>query len=167
MTTRNGVMSVHFQDAYGVEGTSTVNILIDGTKTVDALVADLLTLSGVFVSLSQGLELKETLSLSFGTVGEGVPVGDIEKGTAWNFGDAASRYATGVFIPDVEPAILDANGLVDLTNVAVGDFIAYMTTPFTVVTVCSKDQRPLTTFKDVMVAFRKHRKALERRTKEA
>jgi len=166
VTARLAIMTVSFQDAYGIEGTSSINVSIDDTATLATIVANLLTLSGYFVALSAGKELGETLKLSFGTPSSEAGVGDIEKGTLWNFRPAINDYASNVFVPDVEPLILDSAGLVDLTNIAVTDFIGGMTAATGAVTPINKDARALTSFKDVAVAFRKHRKALERRTKE-
>lgn len=165
MATKNGLISVETQDAYGITGTTNYFVTIDDTKTVAQMMTDVNNIVSKQQVLSQGATMKGSIRVELSGLG-GTPAGDIEKGALFNFTNASDPYATGYFIPDVSPSILDANGLVDLTNSDVQAWITALTTAGTVITVVTKGVRALTGLKDALIAFRKHRKPLERRTKE-
>ena len=165
MATVNGLISVEVTDAYGITGTTVYNVIADDTKTIAQLMTDVDGLVTAQQLLSQGATTKGSVRLSMSGLG-GTPAGDIEKGGLFNFSNATDGYATGFFVPDINPAVLDSNGLVDLTNVDVAAFITFLTTAHTVITVVTKGVRALTALKDALIAFRKHRKPLERKTRE-
>jgi hypothetical protein len=160
-------MTAHIVDKYGIPGQATVTISIDDTKTVAQLLTDLGTYSGDIAPMTAGVIVKESILLEVPTGNDPtLAAGDIEKGALFNFNNASTTFATGVLIPDVSPSILNANGLVDLTNANVTAFIAFMTTVHTVITVVTKGLQALTTLRDALIAFRKHRKPLSRKTTE-
>lgn len=153
-------------DSYGIDGTEDVNITIDDTKTIAQLLTDVGSWALLYQEMSQGALTEYWVKV------HGVPVsipsaaGDIEKGALFNFNNATDVYATGIQIVDIKPAVLNAAGLVDLTNTTVGDFVTFVTTAHTVITIVTKGVRALTALRDALINFLKHRKALTRRTKE-
>ena len=161
----NGTISIEVTDALGISGTTLYNITADDTKTIAQLMTDVLGLVDVQQPLSQGATQRGKVTLSTAEIG-GTPAGDIEKGVLFNFNNATDAYASGFFVPDVNPAILNSSGLVDLTNTEVTAFITFLTTAHTVIVIVTKGVRALTALKDALIAFRKHRKPLSRRTKE-
>lgn len=165
MTSLNGGVSIEVVDTYGISATTYYSIIADDTKTVAQLMTDVASLGTAQQNLSQGATTRVRVNLEAPGFG-GTPAGDIEKGALFNFSNASDAYATGYLVPDVNPAVLDANGLVDLTNTDVTAFIAFLTTAHTVITIVTKGVRALTSLKDALIAFRKHRKPLSRRTKE-
>ena len=165
MATLNGLISVETVDSYGITGITNYSVTVDDTKTVAQAMTDLNTIVSAQQVLSQGATSKASIRLEMSGLG-GTPAGDIEKGALFNFSNASDAYATGYFIPDVNPSILNASGLVDLTNSDVTAFITALTTAHTAITVVTKGVRALTALKDALIAFRKHRKPLARRTKE-
>lgn len=167
MATQQGLVSVRFLDAYGIPGQTTYNITMDDTKTIAQLLTDVNDLATATEALSQANEYRTqvTIVADPGTT----PVrgaGDIEKGGLFNFSNASDEYKTGILIPDVNPAILNGAGLIDLTNTSVTDWITFLTTAHTVITVVTKGVRALSGLVDALITFRKHRKPLARKTKE-
>lgn len=167
MATILGVMSARVQDQYGISATAPVNVSVDDTKTVAQLMTDVATYGTDLAALTQGIVSEATVKLIHTTGADPATAsGDVEKGALFNFNNGSDPYAYGVTIPDVNLSILNAQGLVDLTNSSVTAFITFMTTAHTAITVVTKGVRALTSLRDALIAFRKHRKPLERKTKE-
>lgn len=162
----NGLMSARVVDAYGIETTTDQFISIDNTKTVAQLVTDVGAWALLVQEMSQGAVTEYWVKVIQEPVSIPTAAGDIEKGALFNFNNASDPYATGFQVPDVSPDILTAQGLVDLTNTTVADFITFMTTAHTAITVVTKGVRALTSLRDALINFRKHRKPLTRKTKE-
>jgi hypothetical protein len=142
-------------------------VTIDGTKTIDQLVTDALAYEGEVTGLSQGQVTKTVVALNAHIVSDpSLGSGDIEKGGLFNFENGSDPYLQGYLIPDIAPSVLNAGGLIDLSNSNVTSFVTWMTAAHTVVTVVTKGVRALTALKDALIAFRKHRKPLSRKTKE-
>jgi len=161
------IASYEFVDAYGITGTTLLNIEVDNTKTLSQIDTDLALIAADLAPLSQGVLTKVTFRQVIGDLGDpSTAVGDIEKGALFNFSNATDEYATGILIPDVNPAILDSSGKIDLTNADVTTFITAMTTAATAITVVTKGVRALAGLIDALITFRKHRKPLTRKTKE-
>ena len=167
MATQQGLVSIEYLDAYGIPGTVDFFITIDDTQTVAALITDVNNLGSDTNALTQAYHKSTKVSV-FAFTNSATPdgVGDIEKNAVFNFSNVEDHYAQGYAIPDVNPAILNANGLVDLTNGSVTTWIAYLTTAHTVITVVTKGVRALSGLIDALISFRKHRKPLARKTKE-
>jgi len=162
-----GVVSVHIVDSYGIPGQAPILVECDDTKTLAQLTSDIQDYVTIVQGLTQGVPVEGTITLRFGTaLDPSTAAGDIEKGALFNFNNATDTYATGLLIPDVNPAILTSQGLIDLSNSAVTDFITFVTTAHTVITIVTKGLRALTALRDALITFRKHRKPLTRRTKE-
>lgn len=159
-------MSVRTVDSYGVTATEDVFITIDDTKTVAQLMTDVGGWALLYQEMSQGSVNEYWVRVIGVPVSPPSPAGDIEKGALFNFNNATDPYATGIQINDVKPAILNGSGLVDLTNTTVTDFITFVTTAHTAITIVTKGVRALTSLRDALINFLKHRKALTRRTKE-
>jgi len=161
------VVSVHFVDAYGIPGQSPYFVTLDDTKTIAQLDTDLSSLIVDVAALSQGVATSIVCIITRPTgIDPTTALGDIEKGGLFNFNNAADSYATGLLVPDINPSVLTATGLIDLTNAAVVAFITYITTAHTVITVVTKGVRALTALRDALITFRKHRKPLARKTTE-
>jgi hypothetical protein len=166
MATLQGLMTAHIVDAYGIDATTTAFVEIDDTKTVAQLQTDVHDWAIATSGLSQGNLGGYGVDVFTAVAPGGPAVGDVEKGGLFNFDNATDPYAEGYWIPDIAPAILNANGLIDLTNVGVTDWITFMTTAHTVITVVTKGVRALTALRDALISFRKRRKPLSRKTKE-
>lgn len=160
------VVSIEIVDAYGISATTDYFAEVDDTKTIAQAMTDLNTLSGLEQGLSQGNVVKQKLTLIHTITPGGPATGDVEKGGLFNFNNASDPYATGYWIPDIAPTVLNANGLIDLTNVNVTDFITFLTTAHTAITVVTKGVRALTALRDALISFRKRRKPLSRKTTE-
>lgn len=161
------LISVHIIDAYGIPGQSPYFVTLDDTKTIAQLDTDMSSLITDVAALSQGVVTEVTCLIRRETgIDPTTALGDIEKGGLFNFNNASDSYATGLLIPDINPAVLTSQGLLDLTNAAVTAFITYVTTAHTVVTVVTKGVRALTALRDALITFRKHRKPLARKTTE-
>jgi len=167
MAELQGLVAVRFIDQYGITGSTDFFVTIDDTKTVAQLMTDVAALAGATEALSQANEYRTQVTVIADPGTTPVPgVGDIEKGGLFNFSNVTDDYKQGYLIPDINPAILNANGLVDLSNTDVTAWIAYLTTAHTVITVVTKGVRALSGLVDALIAFRKHRKPLARKTKE-
>jgi len=167
MATQQGVVSIEYLDQYGIPGTVDYFVTIDDTQTVGALISDVNTLGSDTNALTQAFHKSTKVNVTcFDNSATPSGVGDIEKGALLNFNNASDPYAQGYWIPDVNPAILNSNGLVDLTNGSVTAFITFLTTAHAVITVVTKGVRALTALRDALISFRKHRKPLARKTKE-
>jgi len=166
MATQQGTMSVRVVDSYGISGTEDVFVTIDDTKTVAQLLTDVGSWALLYQEMSQGSVPEYWVKVIGKPVSPATAAGDIEKGALFNFNNATDPYATGIQILDVKPSILNGAGLVDLSNTTVEDFITFVTTAHTVITVVTKGVRALTSLRDALINFLKHRKALTRRTKE-
>jgi len=161
------IFSATVVDGYGIPGQILVNVEVDNTKTVAQLSSDLVSWASDMAPLTQGIITKVTFKMVNETgVDPSTAVGDIEKSGLFNFANATDPYAYGVLIPDVNPTILNAAGTIDLTNADVTAFITLLTTAGTVITAVTKGVRTLTGLIDALIAFRKHRKPLARKTKE-
>jgi len=167
VATITGTVSIKMVDQYGIVGNVNTFVEIDDTKTIAQLATDANDLANAEVALSQANALQYSVKLYTFTSSDPVAgTGDIEKGALFNFNNASDPYATPIFIPDVAPSILNGSGLIDLAATPVTDFITFVTTAHTVITVVTKGVRALTSLKDALIAFRKHRKPLARKTKE-
>lgn len=167
MTQKQGTMTAHIVDRYGIPGQCTVTVEVDDTKTVAQMLADVSTFSGDVSALTQGIVVKESILMEVPTGNDPTTAtGDIEKGALLNFANALTTFKTGAFIPDVSSAVLNANGLLDLTNANVTAFIAFMTTAHTAIRVVTKGLQALSGLVDALISFRKHRKPLARKTTE-
>jgi hypothetical protein len=167
LATITGQITTHIQDAYGITGTAPVFVTMDDSKTIAQLVTDALAYEGEVQGLSQGTVTKTLVIINAHVVSDpSLGTGDIEKGALFNFENGSDPYLQGYLIPDVAPAILNANGLINLSHANVTSFITWMTAAHTVVQVVTKGVRALTALKDALIAFRKHRKPLSRKTKE-
>lgn len=170
MAVHQGSASAIVQDAYGITGQSQYTITVDDTTTVAQLATWASGLAGVIGdgNMTQGRVNRVEVRLVFAE-GEDTttPAGDIEKGGLFNFKNATDTFAQGELIPDINPAVLNANGLIDLTNTTVTDYITFITTVTTGITVVSKGLRALSGLIDALISFRKHRKPLTRKTKES
>lgn len=168
MATVLGVLSAHIVDSYGIPGQSSVFVSIDDAQTLATIAADVEEYVDQVDPLTGGIITEATLKLTF--PGDGLApsaaVGDIEKGALFNFSNATDSYLQGQLIPDVKASILNASGLIDLTNANVLTWITWMTTAHTAITVVTKGVRALSALVDALITFRKHRKPLSRKTKE-
>lgn len=165
MATVRGIATVHYADFYGIKGQSMYNVNVDDTQTLSAIGTTLFALRDVVNPLSQAENVLVTLRLDYAGSG-GTPVGDIEKGALFNFNNNTDVYATGELVPDVNPAILNPQGLIDLANTAVVNFVNFIKGTHTGLIVTTKEGNALANLKDALITFRKHRKPLSRKTKE-
>jgi len=166
MATILGVASIKIVDAYGIAATTDYFVEVDDTKTIAQLMGDLGTLGGLEQGLSQGNVVERNVKLQATITPGGPATGDVEKGALFNFNNASDPYAQGYWIPDVAPSVLNAQGLIDLSNVNVSDFVTFMTTAHTAITVVTKGVRALTALRDALISFRERRNPLSRKTKE-
>lgn len=167
MTARQGTMTYHIVDKYGIPGQTSVTVSIDDTTTVAQVLTDLSSFSNDLSTLTQGVGVKESVLIEIPTGNDpSTALGDIEKGALLNFANATTTFKTGIYIPDVAPAILNGSGLIDLTNTDVQAFITFVTSVHTAITIVTKGLQALTALVDALLSFRKHRKPLSRKTTE-
>jgi len=169
MAVHQGSASVTIEDTYGITGQSQQTITVDDATTVAQIAAWASDLQGLVGdgNLSQGRATKTEVRLIFGVgTDTSTPAGDVEKVGNFNFGNASDSFLQGIIIPDINPAVLNANGLIDLSLSTVTDWVTFLTTVTTGITVVTKGLRALTGLVDALIAFRKHRKPLARKTKE-
>lgn len=163
-----GVMSAEVVDRYGIVGTAPAFIEMPDTATLAQLATDVGSYVNEVQNLTDGAVVKGTVRLDFPGSGTSPTsaTGDIEKTGLFNFNNATDSYAQGQIVPDISHLVLTAQGLIDLTNVNVTNFITFMTTAHAAITVVTKGVRALTALRDALISFRKHRKPLTRKTKE-
>jgi hypothetical protein len=163
-----GVISAHIVDSYGIPGQAPIFVTMDDTKTLAQLATDVVSYVNEVKNVTDGVITKATVLIELPGDGDAptTATGDIEKGGLFNFNNATDSYAQGFLIPDISHLVLNGAGLIDLTNVSVTNLITFLTTAHTVITVVTKGVRALTTLRDALISFRKHRKPLSRKTKE-
>jgi len=169
VATYQGSASVTVEDTYGIPAQTQMTITVADTTTVAQLATWASDLQGLIGdgNLSQGKTTKTEVRLVFGVgTDTTTPAGDVEKGGLFNFGNATDSFLQGILVPDINPSVLNANGLIDLSNTTVTDFITFITTVTTGITVVTKGLRALASLVDALITFRKHRKPLTRKTKE-
>jgi len=167
MAILQGLVSVRFIDQYGITGSVPFFVEIDDTKTIAELMTDVGTLASDTEALSQANEYRTEVTIIQDPGTTPVPgTGDIEKGGLFNFSNATDDYKQGYLVPDINPAVLNGSGLIDLANADVTTWVTYLTSAHTVITVVTKGVRALSGLVDALIAFRKHRKPLSRKTKE-
>jgi hypothetical protein len=168
MTSYIGTLSGQIVDSYGIPGQTPLTVTIPDTATLAQIASDVAAMYDDLQPLTQGTVIGATLKLDFPKAGAdpSAATGDIEKGALFNFNNATDPFATGIIVPDVAPAILNGSGLVNLSNADVTTWITWITTAHTAITVVTKGIRALTTLRDALISFRKHRKPLTRKTKE-
>ncbi len=162
------VLSAHIVDGIGIPGQSPVFIEIPDTATLAQLATDVVSYVALIKNVTDGVITEATVKLILPGDGDApsTATGDIEKSAVMNYNNATDHYATGALIPDVSHLVLTAGELLDLTNVNVTNLITWMTTAHTAITVVTKGVRALTSLKDALISFRKHRKPLTRKTLE-
>jgi len=166
LATVQGVVSIEVVDTYGISATTDYFVQVDDTKTVAQAISDLEDLGSLEQGLSQGNVVKEKLILEHIITPGGPAAGDVEKGGLFNFNNATDPYAQGYWIPDIAPTVLNSSGLIDLSNTNVSDFVTFMTSAHTAITVVTKGVRALSALRDALISFRKRRKPLSRKTTE-
>lgn len=168
MANIQGVVSAHIVDGYGIPGQAPIFVTIPDTATLAQLATDVVSYVNLVHGVTDGVITEATVKLIL--PGDGTrPVtatGDIEKGGLFNFANGTDSYAQGFLVPDISHLVLNSAGLIDLTNINVTNLITFLTTAHTAITVVTKGVRALTSLIDALVAFRKHRKPLSRKTKE-
>lgn len=167
MASRNGLFTVGIVDSLGIVGTAPAQVSIDDSKTLSDIITDLSLYSNKVAALTQGVVMYSKVSVKLETGNDpSTAVGDIEKTAVFNFANTTDPYAQAQIIPDVNPAVLSADGKINLSNSDVTAFITFMTTVHTAITVVTKGVRALSALIDALISFRKHRKPLSRKTKE-
>jgi len=163
-----GTLSAQIVDSYGIPGQTPVTVTIPDTATLAQIASDVASMYDDLQPLTDGTVIGATLKLDFPKSGAdpSAATGDIEKGGLFNFNNATDPFATGILVPDIAAAVLNSSGLIDLTNSDVNTWITWLTTAHTAITVVTKGIRALTTLRDALISFRKHRKPLSRKTKE-
>src|SRR6266566_1074437 len=153
MANYEGTLSAQILDNYGIPGQEMIMIEIPDTATLAQIATDVASFVALSDPLTAGYIPKAELRLTFpgdGLTGVQGP-GDIEKGGLFNFSNATDAYLQGVLVPDLSPGVLDANGLISLTNTDVAAWITWMTTAHTAITVIAKGVRALTALKDALI----------------
>lgn len=168
MATYQGSLSAQILDEYGIPGQTQVTITVPDTATVAQIATDVNNFLQDTQALSDGVVMTGRIVLEFPLSGADptLATGDVEKGGLFNFNNLVDTFATGVLVPDLASAVLNASGLIDLTNADVQTWITWMTTAHTAITVVTKGLRALSALRDALISFRKHRKPLTRKTKE-
>jgi hypothetical protein len=168
MATYEGTLSANILDAQGISATAMIMVEIPDTATLAQIATDVAAYVTDTDPLTQGVIMFSEIRLRFPGSGDtpADALGDVEKTALFNFNNATDGYATGIDIPDLNPGILNASNLIDLTNSDVTAWITWITTAHTAITVITKGVRALTSLKDALISFRKHRKPLTRKTKE-
>jgi hypothetical protein len=170
MATVQALVSTQVTDALGV--TATVDQFVTFPDTLTA--ADLQTWSNAYIlkldPITDGQITLQKISLVMALPGSGIKTSpnataEVERTGLLNMSQTGSRYKFGVDIPAIAEAVI-SNGKINLTNSDVQAFIGIMTTVTNSVTVVSKFLNALRGLVDALLTFRKHRKALNRRSFE-
>jgi len=165
-----GHLSIDLTDKLGVTTSMPVYIEVDGTKTINAIVADATSLVTAVDSASDSLVGNVTLKLLLPVTRTGwktVPnaTAENERTGLFNFTQAVGPYKFGVDLPSIKDSLI-ANGKIDLTASAITTLINNLTVPFTTFEVVSTAIQAITALTDALITFRKHRKAESRRSIE-
>lgn len=160
-------VSYTFVDAYGIPAAVLFNIKVADSKTLSQIQTEIAADLATVTALSQGIPISSSFTLRVLTdIDPSTAVGDVEKTALFNFDNGTDSYAYGVDIPDVNPTILDVNGLVNFANSDVVAFTDMLTSAGTAYSYTEEAGNPLTAARDALISFRKHRKQLARKTKK-
>lgn len=161
--------SFTIEDALGVSATHDVFVKCADTTTL----ATINTQNGLYQALldavTGGIIRKATcrvfMDLAVGDKSVATEGAEVERTMLGNFAQSGSLYKYGVDVPALESTLI-VGGKVDLTN---SDFTAWRDWFFTAhsgIQAVSKFLAVLTSLIDVLITFRKHRKAEDRRSIE-
>jgi len=161
----NGFLSVTVQDSVGVKATHIINVVLDGTQTVDDVGSEWNTYLPLFDATTDGVILSATFNWQVDLPGglKAAPAAKsiVQRGLlqGWTQAVIVSKKAS-TLIPAVAAALISATtGKFDTTNAA---YLAWrghllgLTGP--AITFVSQWQYDITGHKDVLETFRKHRK---------
>lgn len=167
MATIPGRLSVKVLDALGVEASMTTWHDVTTTDTV----ADLNTWAAAYLpdldAITDGqitsAELALSLTLPGGIKGAPVAHSEVEKGGLFNFAQTGLPFKYGVLVPAISDSVI-VDGKIDLTNADVTTWISTLTTLTNGIQAISKAFVALGALLDALIAFRKHRRAENRRS---
>jgi hypothetical protein len=169
VATYEGTLSAELHDAIGVPASHIQYLSIPDTVTV----ANLHTLVNGYVGVLDPITgaqidkmiVKITLPFS-GAKSAPIAGSEVEKTGLFNFEQAGSFYKFGIDVPAIAASVLNSQGLIDLTNTNIQNWITFLGTVTAGVTFVSKFINALVALLDALISFRKHRKQESRRTIE-
>jgi hypothetical protein len=172
MATQTGQYSFTIIDELGVKASMPVPISIDDSKTVAQLIAASISYGDVVDAATGGVldELRIVIFTDPTTHGwktEAVEGSRVEQTGLFNFKPSGVSHRYGIDLP----AILDtlvSTGKILLGTGAAQDFIDLILAGVSADGVASTNpaRQALTAFTDALITFRKHRRALDRRSFE-
>jgi len=161
----NGFLSVTVQDSVGVKATHVINLVLDGTQTVDDVGSEFNTYLPLFDAVTDGVILSATFNWQVDLPG-GLKAAPVAKSTVsrgllqgWTQATITAKKAS-TLIPAIILAMISATtGKLDPTNTA---YLAWrghllgLTGP--AITFVSQWRYAITGHIDILETFRKHRK---------
>jgi len=167
MAEKFGHISVQLLDALGTVTATPIYMEADDSKTIIQALTEAATLLSSVDAISDsqvvGAEMRFKIPLGGGLKDAPISTAENERTVLFNFAQAGVPYKFAVDIPAFrEDYIVD--GRPDLTVTQVGDFVDLLTNAGTVFTYVSTALAALSALVDALLSFRKHRKALSRRS---
>ncbi len=161
------IVSVEMLDSLGIQVSHDLFVECADTKTLadvnTFLAAYLPKLDAITDAQITGVKYKMVGTLPGGLKASPAAHSEVEKTGLFNFSQADSAYKFGIDVPAISDGVI-VNGKVDLTNSDVSTFYGFITTVTQGFTIVSKFVKALGALLDVLISFRKHRKAETRRS---
>lgn len=169
MANVNTLVSLHIVDGLGVKSTMPLWIVGPDTQTL----AQLATAAGMLASdtdnIIGGQIYKITAALDCAIPGDlkATPQSDsrVEETGLFNFSQGVVPYKYGIDVPSILDSVL-TGGRIDLANTDVAAWVTLITTAIGAFSPESTAFHALLALTDALLTFRKHRKQLDRVSKE-
>ena len=164
----SGLVSVSLVDDTGVTAAHNIFVYIDDTvetlaNTITTLQAYLPVLDAVTDAKITKASFTLTIPLPGGLKAAPVADSNVEETFLANFGISGQPYKYGIDVPAVAQAMV-TDGKIDLANVNFEAWRLWIVSLHGHFTVVSKFILAITGLLDVLISFRKHRKAQQRRS---
>ncbi len=166
-----GAYSFTIQDELGIKASARIPVLFDNTKTLAQLATGLIAYGDVVDAAVGGaiIEARIETFLAPSVDWKASPVAGsrVEQTGLFNFKPTGVTHRFGIDLPSIADSVLSA-GRILLGSGAAQDFIDLVLAGVSADGVESANPagQVLAVFTDALVSFRKHRRALDRRTFE-
>lgn len=162
------LLSLSVIDGTGTPGSFDLFVTIPPTATradIQAFVDDYLTQhAGITSAQIATATMRLNMNVSSGG-GTAAPDSRVEETGLFNYNQVGSKYKYGIDVPALKDSVI-VNGKVDLTNAQITSWKNFILTGSHGIAIVSKFALLITQLLDVLLTFRKHRRALDRRSFE-
>jgi hypothetical protein len=169
MAMRFGHVAFQLLDKLGVVVSMPIYLDFDDSKTLTAIIGEMSDYAAALDTATDSqitaVTINVTIPVPGGVKSAPADTAENERTGLFNFAQSGLPYRYGVDVPAIiADSIVD--GKIDLSNGNITGFYGQFTTPGINTTPVSTSDKTLTAIKDVLLTFRKHRKAENRRSFE-